>query len=609
MSIQNSIPTPIVPVMDFPAPSNKKFKAKFIYNYYVKNEAVNDLGRVPDELSSIPGEEVTDKQLNKFSTQIPRFVKLNFDPARHDNYETMSRRVLESNADKFVNDLGEIKNGFVPLDLQDTNVRDKLFTLVEKAYEREVRRNNDVVEKNVTKARKDLDEIIAKSQTDKAKALNRVSRADAKFISDAMNNLERAGHAYISEDSRADMTKRSFQAAQELSVRTRVNAKFLDSLVNSTINDPLSLFAEELIPLKKRSEEIQNAAITNFSSLRLGPRNFRQTFPSPINLMNLPSRNYDTNFSVVGYVIDKRELLDSGTYIQHDPIIIPRPGANSYIDFKVKYGTTYSYAVRTLVALKILRGAQGTNQNVVATIIMTSRPTSRRTFVCHEPVPPPPVGDLTVTYSYSKKGSRLMWNMPTNPQRDIVKFQIFRRSSIEEAFTLINVLDFDNSDVRFVGREVINPDSVTRLVQPATIFIDQEFNKNETYIYAIACVDAHGQASNYSNQIKVDFDIEKNRINSRRISRSGAPRQYPNFYIKQTLFKQTISTSEAKRIKIYFDPEYLDVDQSLKRLGSEPTDEQNLLTIKEKGKYILQLLNTDLQQSKSIDILINDLRT
>ena len=202
-----------------------------------------------------------------------------------------------------------------------------------------------------------------------------------------------------------------------------------------------------------------------------------------------------------------------------------------------------------------------------------------------------------------------MWNMPTNPQRDIVKFQIFRRRNIEESFTLINVLDFDNSDVRFVGREVINPDVVTRITQPATLFIDQEFDKNESYIYAIACVDAHGQSSNYSNQIQVSFDIEKNRINSRRISRSGAPRQYPNFYIKQTLFKQTISTSEAKRIKIYFDPEYLDVDQSLKRLGSESVDEQSLLTNEEKGKYILQLLNTDLQQSKSIDILIKDLRT
>tara|TARA_B100000131_G_scaffold215011_2_gene206737 strand:- start:1348 stop:3177 length:1830 start_codon:yes stop_codon:yes gene_type:complete len=609
MTVQNSVPTPIVPVMDFPAPDTKKFKAKFFYNYYVKDEATNDLGRVPDELSSIPGEEITNKQLNKFSTQIPRFVRLDFAPASHTSYETLARRTLERSADKFVNDLGVTKNGFVPLDLQDTNVRDKLYTLVEKAYEREVRRNNDSVEKNIEKAKKDLNEVMAKSQTDKAKALNRVSRADANFISDALNNLERAGQAYVSPDSRADMTKRSFQAAQELSVRTRVNAKFLDSVVNSTINDPLSLFAEELIPLKKRSEEIQDAAITNFSSLRLGPRNFRQTFPSPFSLRNVSSSNYDTNFSIVGYVIDKRELLDSGAYIQHDPIVIPFPKASSYVDFKIKYGTTYSYAIRTVISLKLLRTSRGTNQYVVRSMLMTSRPTSRRTFVCHEPVPPPPVGDLTVTYSYSKKGSRLMWNMPTNPQRDIVKFQIFRRRTIEESFTLINVLDFDNSDVRFVGREIINPDVVTRITQPATLFIDQEFDKNESYIYAIACVDAHGQSSNYSNQIQVSFDVEKNRINSRRISRSGAPRQYPNFYIKQTLFKQTISTSEAKRIKIYFDPEYLDVDQSLKRLGSESVDEQSLLTNEEKGKYILQLLNTDLQQSKSIDILIKDLRT
>ena len=55
-----------------------------------------------------------------------------------------------------------------------------------------------------------------------------------------------------------------------------------------------------------------------------------------------------------------------------------------------------------------------------------------------------------------------MWNMPTNPQRDIVKFQIFRRESLDEGFTLMRVLDFDNSSVRFVGREVINPDVVKK---------------------------------------------------------------------------------------------------------------------------------------------------
>jgi hypothetical protein len=170
----------------------------------------------------------------------------------------------------------------------------------------------------------------------------------------------------------------------------------------------------------------------------------------------------------------------------------------------------------------------------------------------------------------------------------------------------MRVLDFDNSSVRFVGREVINPDVVTRLSQPASLYVDQEFDKNKTYIYAIACVDAHGQSSNYSNQLKVSFDVEKNRINTRRISRSGAPRQYPNFYVKQTLFKQTISTSQSKRVKIYFDPEYLDVDKDLKRLGAASSDNLQLLTKDEEGKYILQLLNTDLQQSKSIDIIIKD---
>ena len=61
----NSLPSSLATTMDFPRPQN--LTAKFVYNYYLADEAVNDSGAVPREVSDIPGEEIQDSVLNRFS--------------------------------------------------------------------------------------------------------------------------------------------------------------------------------------------------------------------------------------------------------------------------------------------------------------------------------------------------------------------------------------------------------------------------------------------------------------------------------------------------------------------------------------------------------------
>ena len=68
-----------------------------------------------------------------------------------------------------------------------------------------------------------------------------------------------------------------------------------------------------------------------------------------------------------------------------------------------------------------------------------------------------------------------------------------------------------------------------------TYYIDSEFDKTKTYIYALVAVDARQISSKYSTQIRISFDKSKNKIKKEFISYAGAPKQYPNWFLKQKL--------------------------------------------------------------------------
>ena len=91
---------------------------------------------------------------------------------------------------------------------------------------------------------------------------------------------------------------------------------------------------------------------------------------------------------------------------------------------------------------------------------------------------------------------------------------------------------------------------------------------------------------------------------------SGTPIQYPNFFIEQSKFVDTIKDSGHSRLKIYFDPEYL---RLYKKSGPQGESREDLKLFNFEGRgnglngtanFQLQMLNTDLQQSQTVDIII-----
>jgi hypothetical protein len=108
--------------------------------------------------------------------------------------------------------------------------------------------------------------------------------------------------------------------------------------------------------------------------------------------------------------------------------------------------------------------------------------------------------------------------------------------------------------------------------------------------------------SNYSSQYRATFNRIQNRIIKNQISQAGAPKQYPNTYLKAELSLDSVKSKNADGIKIYFDPEYLRVNNRLGR------DMQVLKTDSRGGIYRFVLLNTDRQLQETLDISLKDLR-
>ena len=87
------------------------------------------------------------------------------------------------------------------------------------------------------------------------------------------------------------------------------------------------------------------------------------------------------------------------------------------------------------------------------------------------------------------------------------------------------------------------------------------------------------------------------------ISPLGAAKQYPNTYLKAELSLDSVKSANSEKMRIYFDPEYLRVN------NRDGRDLHFLKSDARGGVYRFMLLNTDRQLQANIDISIKDLRS
>lgn len=311
---------------------------------------------------------------------------------------------------------------------------------------------------------------------------------------------------------------------------------------------------------------------------------------------------------LVGYIIQKFSINEDGTVKIYPEILIDSPDKRTFIDVDICYGRRYRYRVLGLFLseFEAIIDTDGQRQNKVIGTLFTSQGTDALVD-CFDKVAPPPPVDLKFKYRADESGLTIMWNFPVNLQNDIAKFQVFRRRSVLDPFELIKEYNFDSSIEPTYSPEFASNNLVQKVNLPVTIHRDTTFTKDSKFIYAVASVDAHGLTSNYSVQLEVSYDRYRNKLNTRLISPSDAPKPYPNIFINNDTFVDAMRMSGYTKLNIYFDPEYVKVT-AIDGETSTVTDLNHILFNAEgtNNLYKLMVTNTDFQESRTLDIKINN---
>lgn len=569
------------------------FQVDFVYNFFVPDEKANDSGLdAPEFIRKRPAETFDSNFVDSinFRRFVPRYVRFNWEP------KADLGRTLIKNPPSIKDNIGKIHqedtfttDDFTTMFFQDNGQDQKLNFIIKRALE-EIRKRQ-----NPKRAESPLDIVrFLNAKTNK--------NVGPGFLSDTFIQLKNEGTTFIGSDKREVVTEDVLEEISSVRVKAQINNKLIETLLKTTSENTLNLFNDETSTHLKVAKEIQNKAVSEKNSSIVSGLDYDFEVVDFVGVREVSPETFDSSAQVIGYIIDKEEVTTDGTMLAKDPIVVENPFANATIDLKVRYDATYVYSIRTIAVVEMAVEDLESDDFIAISFLVSSKPSNRIVCVAEERVPPPPPADFNVSFDYQQNALRLMWNFPVNTQRDIKKFQIFRRSSIEEPFELIKQYDFDDSVIRTAPREFPDQQLVEYLESPKNYYLDREFTRESSYIYTLCAIDAHEYSSNYTTQFLVSFNRFENRIEKQVISLSGAPKAYPNAFLLRDTFVDTIKDSGHKSLKIVFNPEFLTV---INNNG----DDLELLKTDNGSKYQLQLINLDLQEQQVININLVDRRT
>lgn len=204
-------------------------------------------------------------------------------------------------------------------------------------------------------------------------------------------------------------------------------------------------------------------------------------------------------------------------------------------DEGVKYGQVYKYIIYP-VTFSVFDSNE--NDNFKEAYLLCNNPIVTENIVCEEFLRPPPPINLNGFYNKNNKVFYLEWDLPVNDQQDIKGFQIFKRFSIEQPYSLVSQIESHNVNDFYTRNANVNESKLIRNENKLILeYHDKDFDPSKLNIYTICSIDAHGLVSNYSSQIGYLYNYLKNETKADLISYQGAPLFYPNLMIpKKTIF-------------------------------------------------------------------------
>lgn len=595
-------------LVDVPDPKN--LNVEFVYNFFVNDEKINDSGDMriaqnPEYLQNLVS-------ANSLQAEVPRYVTIEFEPAilSFNNYlDSANQNINFTNFLEKIDSEETITNsGFASIRESDKSAKTRAKQKVEA-----------------------LSKIfgISFSDSEQSKKIAEYLGVNQETIQSLISPLNDPSKFFVNQLSKyANFSPDVFDLASSCELSSQINKRLIGPSVNG---------ADDTSPLSKIRFELQaKEKSKNYSALAsAGTLSVTDIEPviQPIAKVSTEKDVKLLGATVVGYIIQRQHIDDNGVPISGRNKTFYLRGQNNtrYLDTQVLYGTSYLYSVRSVVRVDAILDEGDQNSQVAFLVASRLLSSSVRT---EEYAPPNEPDGVFYNFNYdAERGLIVRWQIPSGRSRDVKYFQVFRRKTIFEPFVCIAQLDFDDSVLRTVLREQVRKDRIFyNPAGPITFFEDKNFNRDSKYIYAVVAIDAHGYSSGYSVQTEVGFDKIKNSLILKMISRAGAPKQYPNFYVDPRLddniavdsFAQdALLDSGHKKFDVYFTPDarivktadgliqpvfltdQADVAQSAEQIYGTSVSADDVDT---KGSYFLHFINVDVQKSAQVKIGIADLR-
>lgn len=600
-----SLPSKKFAVVD--TPEVKDFKADFNYIFFTPDERINETGDIPGDLAieRLTPEQFTSDQIDSinFRRFTPRFTRFSWTPVVKytETVQSVDASIQDNIAkiqseDQFSND------EFSTVKIQDSFYDERARFYVRRLLN-DVQRRQNAVASTTTRPNPFKAE---RSPLDVAKFLNEQTDEDisANFLAATLSDLQSIDSQYlfVNDENRQVFISSILNSITGVSVKAQISRNVLSDTLKGNVQNTLRFLTDDLIAAQKAAESDQKAANLNNPANLMNAANYDFEVLDYLSVLPVDETDFKTVVQPIGYVIDKEELTQNGP-IKKNSIVVENPFASSTVDRQIKYGTSYRYRVRTVVYVRLRAQDVDSNEVVAIDFLLGSLYSPWKVVVTEEQVGPPAPVDFDPMWDYGNEKLYLNWSFPVNTQRDIKYFQVFRRTSINEPFELLKMYDFDDSAIpNPVRYEVPDPQLVEKMTGPLGYYSDPDFTKRSKFIYAVCAIDAHQLSSPYSVQFEVSFDVTRNKLVRKLISPEGAPKPYPNMYLLQDTFIDTIKDEGHSKIDIIFDPEYLKVTDSA-------GNDLRLIKTGTNTRYKLQLINIDLQQEQSIEMKVEDRRS
>lgn len=603
--MSTSLPSKRFVIVDTPEVEN--FRGTFNYTFFTPDERINEAGSLPPG-SSV--ESINATQINpditdtiNFRRFVPRHVSFSWTPVvkMTSNVESVDVSI-EENLSKV-----QPEDEFGGDNFATITVQDDLFDERAKFYVRRLLEDVQRRQSSSPSTSRPLDPFKAvASPLDVSKYLNENTTDEIKadFLADILANLQdkNSDYLFVNAENRQVLLDSIVETIKKVSIRGQISQTVLGDTLRGNVQSPLRFLTDDLLKLQQENEMSQRAAELQNPANLMNAAQYDFEVLDYLSVLPVDAASFRSIVQPIGYIIEKEEITNQGN-IKKNSIVVENPFASFTIDKQVKYGATYRYRIRTVVYVRSKAEDLDTNEIVAIDFLLGSGWSHWERIVTEETVAPPPPVDVNAVWDFAQERLCIHWSFPVNPQRDIKYFQVFRRASINEPFELIAMYDFDDSVEKSpVSYETPDPQLIEQNVNPKSFYFDPDFTKRNKYIYAICALDAHQFSSPYSVQFEVSFDTSRNRLVKKQISPAGAPKPYPNIYLLQDTFVDTIKDEGHSKVQIVFDPEYLEVYDN---------DDNALHLIKtgDNTRYKLQLVNIDLQQQQTVSLKIENRRS